>query len=120
MFENIFYAVLILMLFIAIIGVILSDNLVKKVLCFSSAQVCVILFFIAAGYKDGEYFAPIYQTVEAQYVNPVPHVLMLTAIVVGFAVTAFCLALILKIKKISGFVSEKKVEEFIKNQNYEF
>ena len=86
---------------------ITSGNLVKKLFGLSIFQSSVMLLFIAVGYiKNGA--APIIKkgAENAVYVNPLPQVLMLTAIVVGLATLAVGLALCIRIKKKFGKIDE--------------
>ena len=75
-----------------------SGNLVKKVIGLNIFQASVFLFFISVGKVSGG-TAPIVAEGWALYSNPLPHVLILTAIVVGVATTAMGLALIVRINR---------------------
>jgi len=88
--------------------VIARDNLVKKVMGLSIFQVSVILFYVAVGKVDGG-TAPILGEGIEVYSNPLPHVLMLTAIVVGIATTALGLALVLRIREAYGTTEEDEI-----------
>jgi multicomponent Na+:H+ antiporter subunit C len=79
-----------------------STRLVKKLIGMTIFQVSVLLFYISISFINGG-AVPIIDAEKQLYVNPLPHVLMLTAIVVGVATLAVGLALIILIKK-----SEKK------------
>ena len=76
------------------------DNLIKKLVGLSMAQTSVFIFFISASTVEGS-TAPLLAPGYDVYTNPLPHVLILTAIVVNVSVTAVGLALIIKIKKAS-------------------
>lgn len=117
---NIVYAFAFLLFFTSIVGVVLSDNMLKKVVFLNSMQVSVIIFFVSVSYKRGAFFSPVYQNLEAQYVNPVSHVLMLTAIVVGFATTSLAIAICFKLKSRTGSILESIVNEVINNKKNEF
>ena len=88
--------------------VIARDNLVKKVMGLSIFQVSVILFYVAVGKVDGG-TAPILGEGIEVYSNPLPHVLMLTAIVVGIATTALGLALVVRIREAYGTTEEDEI-----------
>ena len=76
--------------------VMMADrNLVKKVIGMNIFQTGIFLFFIAAAYLEGA--SPPVLTAEAPHVSPLPHVLILTAIVVGVSLTAVALGLIVRI-----------------------
>jgi multicomponent Na+:H+ antiporter subunit C len=91
------YAHVVYVLLVAIgLFVLVNDaNLVKKVIGLNIFQTGVFLFFVTSAYRaDGR--APLV-TESGPFVNPLPHVLILTAIVVGVAVTAVALTLIVRI-----------------------
>lgn len=69
----------------------------------SIAQTGIVLLYIVFGARHG-ISAPFYYTKVITFVSPLHQALMLTAIVVGFATTAFGLALITKIKQSSGTI----------------
>lgn len=102
------YWVTILLMMIGFYAVITSYNFVKKLIGLAIFQVSVLLFYISAGYlKDGE--VPILQEGVTAYTNPLPHVLMLTAIVVGVSVLAVGLAVIVRIKESYGSIEENEI-----------
>jgi len=91
--------------------VVSSPNLVRKVIGVNLFQTALFLFFISSAYAAGGR-APIIhdknpaaETIEAT-VSPLPHVLVLTAIVVGVALTAVALALIVRIYAEYGTLNE--------------
>ncbi|MEM7395327.1 MAG: cation:proton antiporter subunit C, partial [Verrucomicrobiota bacterium] len=73
--------------------VIARRNLVKKIVGLTIFQTSVFILFISLGNVEGG-TAPIYDKKYEIYSNPLPHVLILTAIVVGVATTAVGLALV--------------------------
>ena len=86
---------------IGLIGVILSDNMIKKIISLGIIQAGVLLFYTSICYKNG-LEPPIVKDgiLLANIVNPLPQVLMLTAIVVGLSVTSVALAFVMKIAKL--------------------
>ncbi len=90
-----------LLLTIGLYGMLLKRNLVKKVIGLSVFQSAIILFFIIAAYKDGSTVPVIDPRIgsdqPAAYINPLPHTLMLTAIVVGVATLGVAFALLIRI-----------------------
>ena len=86
-----------------------SANLVKKVMGLSIFQSAVFVFYISIGAVEGA-TAPIADPAHAAYANPLPHVLILTAIVVGVATAALALALVVRIHAACGSVEEDAVE----------
>ncbi|WP_115862597.1 cation:proton antiporter subunit C [Halorussus litoreus] len=89
------YLVTFLLLGIGTYMMIGNRNLVKKVIGMNLFQTGIFLFFIAAAYVEGA--SPAVLTREAPHVSPLPHVLILTAIVVGVSLTAVALGLIVRI-----------------------
>ncbi len=109
------YVVLMMVGFYAMIG---KKNLVKKLIGMNIFQTAIILLFISAGVKHGSKIPIVdkYQALEkgvdvASIVNPLPHVLMLTAIVVGIAVTGVALAILLRIYREYGTLEEDEILE---------
>ena len=91
--------------------VIARDNLVKQVMGLNIFQVSVILFYVSMGKVEGG-TAPILGAGAepfAYFSNPLPHVLMLTAIVVGIATTALGLAFVVRIQEAYGTVEEDEI-----------
>ncbi len=89
--------------------VIAQDNLVKKVVGLNVFQVAVFVFYISMG-KIDEGSAPIIKEGIEIYSNPLPHVLILTAIVVGVATTALALALVVRIQHSYGTIEEDEIQ----------
>lgn len=89
--------------------VISANNLVKKIVGLNIFQTSVFMMYITMGKVSGG-TAPIVVEGVTQYSNPLPHVLILTAIVVGVATTAVGLSLIVRIKRAYGTVEENEFE----------
>jgi multicomponent Na+:H+ antiporter subunit C len=89
--------------------VISANNLVKKIVGLNIFQTSVFMLYITMG-KVSDGTAPILVEGVTQYSNPLPHVLILTAIVVGVATTAVGLSLIVRIKRAYGTVEENEFE----------
>ena len=88
--------------------VISQGNLIKKIAGLNVFQVSVFMLYISIGnVKDGA--APIIESGISVYSNPLPHVLILTAIVVGVATTALGLALVVRIKEAYGSIEEDEI-----------
>ena len=89
--------------------VIAHNNLVKKIVGLNIFQVSVFVFYITmAKVKGGT--APILAEGIEIYSNPLPHVLILTAIVVGVATTALGLALVVRIRDAYGTIEDDEIE----------
>jgi len=90
--------------------VISRGNLVKKVIGLNIFQASVFLLYISMGKVKGG-TAPILTEDATVYSNPLPSVLILTAIVVGIATTGVALALIVRIREAYGTIEEDEIEE---------
>ena len=86
------------------------SNLVKKIVGLSIFQTSVFIFYISMANIDGA-TAPILAEGIEKYSNPLPHVLILTAIVVGIATTALALALTVRIKEAYGSIEEEEIQK---------
>ncbi len=103
-------------IFIAIAGlyiVIARGNLIKKLVGLGIFQTSVYLLYIAPGKLIGG-TAPIIDGHFKLYSNPLPHVLILTAIVVGVATLALGLALVVRIREAYGSIEEDEILELDK------
>ena len=108
------YWVSIILMMIGFYGIVAKDNLIKKIIGLNIFQTAIFLYFISLGaVKDGT--API---VDAEivrkgyvYANPLPHVLILTAIVVSVATTAVALSLVIRMHQEYGTIEESEIIE---------
>ena len=103
------YLIVILLMMIGLFLVISRANLVKKLVGLSIFQTSVFLFYITLGRVSGGTAPILTGAPDTLYSNPLPHVLILTAIVVGVATTALGLALILRIKESFGSIEEDEI-----------
>ena len=107
------YWVVVLLMMIGLYTVIARDHLVKKLIGLGVFQVSVIMFYVSMGKVTGGTAPIIPNEVPAEgilYSNPLPHVLMLTAIVVGVATLAVGLALVVRIREAYGTVEEDELQ----------
>ncbi|WP_018258135.1 cation:proton antiporter subunit C [Halomicrobium katesii] len=104
-----YYAVVAL-LGIGVYMLVESSNLVKKVIGMNVFQTGIFLFFVTAAYRSGAGPAVVHEG-GGPYVSPLPHVLILTAIVVGVSLTAVALALIVRIYAEYGTLDEEVLRE---------
>lgn len=106
------YWVFAILLMIGFYAVITRGNLIKKLLGLSIFQSAVFLMYITMNKVEGG-TAPIIQpeAVDALYSNPLPQVLILTAIVVGVSTTALGLAIVVRIKDAYGTIEEHEIFE---------
>ena len=90
--------------------VVAQDNLIKKLVGLNIFQASVFVLYITFGKVAGG-TAPIIAEGIKVYSNPVPHVLILTAIVVGVATTALGLALVVRINEAYGTIEDNEIHE---------
>lgn len=106
------YWVFAVLLMIGLYAVIAKSNLVKKMIGLSIFQAAVFLLYITLDKVEGG-TAPIIPkgaAADQLYSNPLPQVLILTAIVVGVAVTALGLAIVVRIKEEFGSIEEHEIQ----------
>ncbi len=103
------FAVLLMTGFYAVIA---KQNLVKKLIGLTIFQSAVFLLYITMGKVEGG-TAPIfrYGVEDGIYSNPLPQVLILTAIVVGISTLALGLGLVVRIKEEYGSIEEDEIQE---------
>lgn len=89
---------------------LIHPNLIKKVIGMNIIDSSIFLFFVAVGYLE-EGHSPIIadSAAEIRYVNPLPSGLMLTGIVVSVSITAFALALIVRIYSFYGTLNIEEI-----------
>lgn len=108
------YWVVIFLMMVGFYTLIARGNLIKKIIGLNVFQTSVFILYITMGKITGG-TAPIF--VEGQedvvYSNPIPHVLILTAIVVGVATSALGLSLVIRIKEAFGTIEEDELEEMV-------
>lgn len=104
------YWVVIFLMMVGLYTVISRGNLIKKIIGLNIFQVAVFFLYISVGTVEGG-AAPILTDGIELYSNPLPHVLILTAIVVGVAMTALALALVVRIKEAYGTIEEDEIHE---------
>lgn len=101
------YWIVVLLMMMGFYIVISANNLVKQIVGLNIFQTSVFMLYISMGKVNGG-TAPIVAEGISQYSNPLPHVLILTAIVVGVATTAVGLSLVIRIKRAYGTVEENE------------
>jgi multicomponent Na+:H+ antiporter subunit C len=106
------YATFVVVMVTGLYMMIASGNLVKKVIGLNLFQTSVFLFFIASAFVEGGSPAIVQPGGGGgPYVSPLPHVIVLTAIVVGVSLTAVALSLIVRIHAEYGTVDEAVLRE---------
>ena len=106
------YWVVIFLMMVGFYTLIARGNLVKKIIGLNIFQTSVFILYISMGKIAGG-TAPIFVHGEQEvvYSNPLPHVLILTAIVVGVATSALGLSLVVRIKEAFGTVEVDEIED---------
>lgn len=105
------YFLTLLLLALGMYGIIVCKNYMKKLICMNIMQVAVIFFFLCFGQKNGGTIPVAMDTIvqAKDYINPLPHGLMLTAIVVSLGTTGVGLALLTRIKEKYGSIEESDI-----------
>ena len=104
------YWIVIFLMMLGFYTVIASSNLVKKIIGLNIFQTSVFILYITMGKVQGG-SAPILEEGIRAYSNPLPHVLILTAIVVGVATMALGLALVIRINEEYGTIEEDEIHD---------
>ena len=115
------YLLFAILLAIGLYMIIASPNLVKKVIGLNLFQTAVFLLFVSTAYVAGGSVPVVPADTAgpgegALYASPLPHVIVLTAIVVGVALTAAALALIVRIYAEYGTLREDTLKEVIADE----
>ena len=108
----------VILMMIGLYAMLAKRNLVKKLIGMNIFQTAIILFYVSIGVKKGSVQVPIIvsshgheaQLIQAaDYLNPLPHVLMLTAIVVSIATTGVALAVLILIYRRYQTLNEDEI-----------
>lgn len=108
LYSHFSYAITIFLIMAGLFILIARGNLIKKLVGLGILQTSVYLLYIAPGKLIGG-TAPILDERFSVYSNPLPHVLILTAIVVGVATLALGLALVVRIREAYGTIEEDDI-----------
>jgi len=104
------YWIVIFLMMAGFYVVIARGNLIKKLVGLNVFQASVFVLYISMG-KVADGTAPIIAEGITSYSNPLPHVLILTAIVVGVATTALGLALVVRIRSAYDTIEEDEIHQ---------
>ncbi|MBW1997220.1 MAG: cation:proton antiporter subunit C [Deltaproteobacteria bacterium] len=118
------YWIYITLMMIGLYAMITKNNLVKKIVGMNIFQTAIILFYVSTGAKKGATIPIIkhghgeasHGIHVADYINPLPHVLMLTAIVVAVATLGVALALAIKVYKQYKTLEEDEILNRIRGE----
>ena len=105
------YALVLILFFLGMFGMIVCKNYMKKLMSMNIMQASIIFFFLCFAQKEGG-MIPVLDGVTndpGAYINPLPHALMLTAIVVSLGTTGVALALLMRLKDKYGTVEEDEL-----------
>ena len=119
------YWIYIILMMIGLFAMISKNNLIKKLIGMSIFQTAIILFYVSIGVKSGSSISLLSEEdqhhpehiVAARYANPLPHVLMLTAIVVGVSTLGLALAITQKVYHDYGTIEEDEILAEIKTRS---
>ena len=103
------YWIVFLLMMIGLFLVIGRKNFLKKIVGLTIFQTSVFLLYITFGKIKGGTPPILNNAIDTVYSNPLPHVLILTAIVVGVATTALGLSLVLRINSEYGSIEEDEI-----------
>jgi multicomponent Na+:H+ antiporter subunit C len=101
--------IILLLICTGMAGMILADNLIKKIMALSILNSALVILFVWAGSLSGNE-APILLKGIRDIVDPLPQAVMLTSIVIGICVTAVALAFCLRLYDSWGTVSRRELE----------
>ena len=113
------YFTFVILMIMGLYGIFIKSNYMKKIIGLNILQTAIILFFISTSAKKNATIPILehhnghhagHETINtAHYINPLPHVLMLTAIVVAVATLGVALAMIIKIYKDYNSIEEEDI-----------
>lgn len=111
--EKGIYMLVAILLFLGMYGMAVCKNYLKKLICMNIMQVAVIFFFLCFAQKTGGTIPVSFGEFVSNkdYINPLPHALMLTAIVVSLGTTGVGLALLMRMKDKYGSMEEDDIIE---------
>ena len=117
------YWLCIVLMMVGLYAMMAKKNLIKKLVGMNIFQTSIILFYVSIGCKEGAtipilaHDAAHHGAVNpAHYINPLPHVLMLTAIVVSVSTFGVALALAIKIYQKHKTLEEDEIQMQLRAQ----
>lgn len=114
--NSLIYWLVAVLFLLGFFGILANNNFLKKLMAMNIMQVAVIIFFLLLGQKLGGTLPVIWGTdmIAEHYINPLPHALMLTAIVVSLSTTGVALALMMRIQ---GHYGELEEDDILRGMN---
>ena len=116
------YMAAVFMVLFGLYTLIIRLNLIRKIIGMAILQTGVILFYVSISFKSGAAIPIVenhgHQAIDvSQYANPLPHALMLTAIVVGVSTLGVALTLVLSIYRQAGSLEEDEILQKVEEKN---
>ncbi len=109
LYNNVFYFASVVLFVIGFYTMLVRSNLIKKLIGLNVMETGVFLLFVSLGYVEGGLPPIVDHTNDVVYVNPLPTALILTGIVVAVSVTAFSLALCVKLYRYYGTLDADEI-----------
>jgi len=106
--KNMHFLTAMILFLIGFYTMLTHSNLIKKIIGMNIMETGIFLLFISIGYVRGG-SAPIVSDGVEKYINPLPSALILTGIVVGVSLTAFALAMVIKLYKYYGTIDADEI-----------
>jgi multicomponent Na+:H+ antiporter subunit C len=113
------YLMIVILLALGLYGMLGKRNLMKKLIGMNIFQTAIFLFFIEGATKAGASVPVIDELLgmeAAKYVNPLPHVLILTGIVVALSLTGAALAFLVTIYRAYGTLDDRSIMSIMKEK----
>ena len=108
------YLMIVILLAIGLYGMLGKRNLIKKLIGMNIFQAAIFIFFIEGATKKGGTVPVIDELIGMEaplYINPLPHVLILTGIVVGLSLTGVALTFLIRIYRSYKTLDDKEIME---------
>lgn len=108
--DNLNYTAAIVLFLVGLYAVAVTPNLIKKIMGLNIMETSVFLFIVSIGYLDGGVAPVLDGATDAGMVNPLPHALILTGIVVAVSITAVGLAICIMLYKRFGTLDARELQ----------
>jgi len=115
--DNMYYFTALVLFVIGFHTVLTHSNIIKKIMGINIMETAIFLFFVSIGYiKGGQAPITLVGVSDKAFVNPIPSALILTGIVVSMSVTAYGLALAVKLYKYYGTLNAEEISSLRSGQ----